>query len=117
LRQSRKYSKARRRANGRRSYLGQYGVTTLRFVEPPTSPHSGYCSEPKQYYQKRLSTKVYVQQWKHHYAPNKAKEKDLLESKRLKAVINRQKYQDKIRNWRDLKVEKRDFNAGNIVLL
>jgi hypothetical protein len=33
-------------------------------------------------------------------------EKDLLESERLKAVANLQKYQDEIRKWRDLKVKK-----------
>jgi hypothetical protein len=40
-----------------------------------------------------------------------------LESDRLKAVANLQRYQDKIRNWRDPKVKKRDFNVGNLVLL
>jgi hypothetical protein len=49
--------------------------------------------------------------------PNKAEEKDLLESDKLKAVTNLQRYQDEIRNWRDLKVKKRDFDVGNLVLL
>jgi hypothetical protein len=49
--------------------------------------------------------------------PNEAKEKDLLESDRLKAVTNLQRYQDETRNWRDPKVKKRDFDVGNLVLL
>jgi hypothetical protein len=49
--------------------------------------------------------------------PSEAEEKDLLESDRLKAVTNLQGYQDETRNWRDLKVEKRDFDVGNLVLL
>jgi hypothetical protein len=48
--------------------------------------------------------------------PNKA-EKYLLESERLKAVENLQKYQDKTRSSRDLKVMKRDFDVVNLVLL
>jgi hypothetical protein len=40
-----------------------------------------------------------------------------LESKRLEAVTNLQKYQDETRNWRDSKVKKRDFDMGNLVLL
>jgi hypothetical protein len=68
LRRSRKYSKARRWANGRRSCLGQYGVTTPRSVEPPTSSCSGYCSDPKQYYQKKSSTNACIQQRRHHHA-------------------------------------------------
>jgi CCR4-NOT transcriptional regulation complex NOT5 subunit len=35
--------------------------------------------------------------------PNEAEEKDLLESDRLKAVANLQKYQEEIRTWRDHK--------------
>jgi hypothetical protein len=49
--------------------------------------------------------------------PNEAEEKDFLESDRLKAVTNLQMYQDETRNWRDLKVKKRDFDVGNLVLL
>jgi hypothetical protein len=49
--------------------------------------------------------------------PNEAEEKDLLESERLKVVTNLQRYQDGTRNWRDLKVKKRDFDVGNLVLL
>jgi hypothetical protein len=41
----------------------------------------------------------------------------LLESKRLKAVINLQKYQDETGSWSDLKARKRDFDVGNLVLL
>jgi hypothetical protein len=37
--------------------------------------------------------------------PNKAEEKDLLESDRLKPVVNMEKYQDQIRAWRDPKVK------------
>jgi hypothetical protein len=49
--------------------------------------------------------------------PSEAEEKDLLESERLKALTNMQKYQDDTRNWRDAKVKKRDFDVGNLVLL
>jgi hypothetical protein len=38
--------------------------------------------------------------------PNKDEEKDLLELKRLKALNNLQKYQDKTRNWRDRRSRK-----------
>jgi hypothetical protein len=49
--------------------------------------------------------------------PSEAKEKDLLESERLKAVVNLQKYQDETRSWRDPKDKKRDFDVGNLDLL
>jgi hypothetical protein len=49
--------------------------------------------------------------------PSEAEEKDLLESERLKAVENLQKYQDKTRSWRNLKVKKRDFDVSTLVLL
>jgi hypothetical protein len=49
--------------------------------------------------------------------PNEAKEKDLLESDRLKAVANLQKYQDETRSWRVPNVKKKEFNVGNLVLL
>jgi hypothetical protein len=49
--------------------------------------------------------------------PNKAEEKDVLGSDRLKAVTNLHRYQDETRNWRDPKVKKRDFDMGNLVLL
>jgi hypothetical protein len=49
--------------------------------------------------------------------PNKAEEKDLLESDRLKSVVNMEKYQDQIRAWRDPKVKLWDFDLGNLVLL
>jgi hypothetical protein len=117
LRQLIKYSKAGRRASGRRSCQGQYGATTLWFAEPPILHHSSYCSEPKQYYQKRSNIKVYVQQRRHHHAPNEAEEKDLLEPKRLKAVTNMWRYQDETRNWRDPKVKEIEFDIGNLVLL
>jgi hypothetical protein len=40
-----------------------------------------------------------------------------LESERLKAVANLQKYQDDTRFWRDPKVKKKEFDVGNLVLL
>jgi hypothetical protein len=49
--------------------------------------------------------------------PTEDEEKDLLESDRLKAVTNLQKYQDETMSWRDLKVKKREFDVGNLVLL
>jgi hypothetical protein len=49
--------------------------------------------------------------------PNEAEEKDLLESDRLKAIANLQKYQEETRAWRDLKVKLREFDVGNLVLL
>jgi hypothetical protein len=49
--------------------------------------------------------------------PSEAEEKDLLESDRLKAVTNLQKYQEEIRAWRDPKVKLREFDVGNLVLL
>jgi hypothetical protein len=49
--------------------------------------------------------------------PTEAEDKDLLESDMLKAVTNLQKYQDEARSSRDLKVKKREFNVGNLVLL
>jgi hypothetical protein len=49
--------------------------------------------------------------------PNEAEEKDLLESDRLKAVANLQKYQDEIRCWRDPKVKLIEFEVGDLVLL
>jgi hypothetical protein len=49
--------------------------------------------------------------------PSKAKEKDLLESYRLKDVVNLEKYQEETRAWRDPKVKLREFDIGNLVLL
>jgi hypothetical protein len=37
--------------------------------------------------------------------PNEAEEKDLLKSKRLKVVVNLEKYQEQARAWRDPKVK------------
>jgi hypothetical protein len=48
---------------------------------------------------------------------NEAEEKDLLESDRLKAVTNLEKYQDETRAWRDPKVKLKEFEARNLVLL
>jgi hypothetical protein len=36
---------------------------------------SGYCSELRQYYRKKLSTKVCVQQRRHHHVPTKPRKK------------------------------------------
>jgi hypothetical protein len=47
--------------------------------------------------------------------PNEAEE-DLLESDRLKVVVNMEKYQQ-TRAWRGLKVKPWEFNLGNLVLL
>jgi hypothetical protein len=41
----------------------------------------------------------------------------LLESDRLKAVTNLEKYQEEIRAWRDPKVKLKQFEVGNLVLL
>jgi hypothetical protein len=49
--------------------------------------------------------------------PSETEDKDLLQSDRHKAVTNLQKYQGETRSWRDLKVKKREFDVGNIVLL
>jgi hypothetical protein len=44
-------------------------------------------------------------------------EKDLLESDRLKAITNLEKYQEETWIWRDPKVKLRAFDVGNLVLL
>jgi hypothetical protein len=49
--------------------------------------------------------------------PTEAKDKDLLEMDRLKAVPNLHKYQDETRAWRDPKVKLQELNVGNPVLL
>jgi hypothetical protein len=49
--------------------------------------------------------------------PSEAEEKDLLESDRLKAVANIEKYQEETRAWRDPKVKLKQFEVGNQVLL
>jgi hypothetical protein len=49
--------------------------------------------------------------------PNEAEEKDLLESDRLNAIANLQKYQEETRTWRDLKVKLQEFSVGNLILL
>jgi hypothetical protein len=41
----------------------------------------------------------------------------LLESDRLKAVTNLEKYQKETRAWRNLKVQLKQFKVGNVVLL
>jgi hypothetical protein len=49
--------------------------------------------------------------------PSEAKEKDLLELDRHKAVENLQKYQEETRAWREPMVKFWDFDLGNLVLL
>jgi hypothetical protein len=49
--------------------------------------------------------------------PTEAKDKDLLEMDRLKAVPNLHKYQDETRAWGDPKVKLQELNIGNLVLL
>jgi hypothetical protein len=49
--------------------------------------------------------------------PNEAKEKDLLESNRLKVIANLQKYQEETRAWRYPKVKLREFDVENLGLL
>jgi hypothetical protein len=49
--------------------------------------------------------------------PKEIKEKDLLESDKLKVVANLQKYQDETRSWRDPKVKIREFDVSDLVLL
>jgi hypothetical protein len=44
---------------------------------------------------------------------SEAEEKDLLESDRLKAVANIEKYQEETRAWRDPKVKLKQFEVGN----
>jgi hypothetical protein len=48
---------------------------------------------------------------------SEAKENDLLEPDRLKAVANLQKYQEETKTWRDPKVKLRELKVGNLVLL
>jgi hypothetical protein len=49
--------------------------------------------------------------------PNEAEEKDLLESDRLKAMTNLEKYQEETRALRDPKVKLKELEAKNLVLL
>jgi hypothetical protein len=49
--------------------------------------------------------------------PSEAEDKDLLESDRLMAVTNLEKYQEEIGAWRDQKVKRKQFEVGNPVLL
>jgi hypothetical protein len=67
---------------------------------------------PEEVKHQRLWTKVEVPP-----CPSEAKKKDLLESERLKAVANLQKYLDETRSWANQKVKKREFDVGNLVLL
>jgi hypothetical protein len=43
--------------------------------------------------------------------PSEVDDKDLLESDRLKAVTNLEKYQEEIRAWRDPKVKLKQFKV------
>jgi hypothetical protein len=49
--------------------------------------------------------------------PSEVEEKDMLQSERLKVVVNMQKYQEETRTWRDPKVKLREFDVSNLVLL
>jgi hypothetical protein len=49
--------------------------------------------------------------------PSEAEEKDLLESDKLKAAANLEKYQEETRVWKDLKVKPKWFEVRNLVLL
>jgi hypothetical protein len=49
--------------------------------------------------------------------PSEAEEKNLIESDRLKAVTNLEKYQEETRAWRDPKVKLKQLKVGNLVLL
>jgi hypothetical protein len=51
------------------------------------------------------------------FCPTEAENKDLLESDRLNAVINLQKYQTETKAWRDKNVKQRTFDVGDLVLL
>jgi hypothetical protein len=48
--------------------------------------------------------------------PSEAEDKDLLESDRLKAVTNLQKYQEEMKALRDPKVKPRVFDVGDLIL-
>jgi hypothetical protein len=49
--------------------------------------------------------------------PSEAEEKNLIESDRLKAVTNLEKYQEETRAWKDPKVKLKQLKVGNLVLL
>jgi hypothetical protein len=49
--------------------------------------------------------------------PIEAEDKDLLESDKLKAVTNLEKYQEETRAWRDPKVKLKQFEVRNLTLL
>jgi hypothetical protein len=49
--------------------------------------------------------------------PSEAKEMDLLELDRLKAVANLHKYQEETRSWRDPKVKLQELDVGNSAFL
>jgi hypothetical protein len=51
------------------------------------------------------------------YSPTEDESKDLLELERTKAVENPQSYQNETRAWRDKKVERKQIEAGDLVLL
>jgi hypothetical protein len=51
------------------------------------------------------------------FCPTKEEAKDLLESDRIKAIDNLQKYQTKMKYWRDKKVKEKTFDIGDLVLL
>jgi hypothetical protein len=72
--------------------------------------------EPKQHYWKNQAPKPANSNGTPP-CPIEAKDKDLIEPDRLKAVANLQKYQDEVRTWRDPKVKLREFSIGDLVLL
>jgi hypothetical protein len=51
------------------------------------------------------------------FCPTKEEAKDLLESDTIKAIDNLQKYQTKMKYWRDKKVKEKTFDIGDLVLL
>jgi hypothetical protein len=65
---TKKILKGEKKGKWEDSCLGLYGATTQQFVEPPTSPLSSYCSELRQCYHNKSSTKVCAQQWRYYHA-------------------------------------------------
>jgi hypothetical protein len=51
------------------------------------------------------------------FCPTEVEDKDLLESDRLKAIKNLEKYQTEMKAWIDKKVKERLFDLGDLVLL
>jgi hypothetical protein len=51
------------------------------------------------------------------FCPIEVEDKDLVESDRLKAIKNLEKYQTEMKAWIDKKVKERLFDLGDLVLL